>query len=214
MPLPQLDYKGLFHDPRMFDSPSTFSAAGFDVMKQAASHNIMVGRHASADNYVFKKYSRDVPLGDQNANYKKRLRGAAKIRDVIDRHRLRHIVVPRKWLYELPEEFSSSRRHKSCILIAEWMDILSVSETTKRYRTIDTAILDELCRVLFHFRGFDAAIHNLRFTTSGQIAFIDTESWDRSPRRGSRVFWRIAEELPRELRKRIARTFDRLEEDD
>lgn len=213
MRLPQLDYEGLFQDPRMFNSRSSFIAAGFDVMKQAASHNIMVGQHPSADRYVFKKYSRDVRLDEQEENYNKRLRGAAKIRSVIDRRRLKHIVVPRKWIYELPDKFSD-RRHDSYVLIAERMDIVSVDESTRRYRTIDTAILDELCVVLFQFRGFDAAIHNLRFTTSGQIAFIDTESWDRSPRRGTRVFWRIAEELPRVLNNRVQRLFEKLEDED
>jgi len=209
--LPALDYAGLFHDPRMFRSKSAFIAAGFDV-NQPASHNIMVGRHPTIDRYLFKKYSDDFPQRNQLDNYEARVRGADKIRAVINRRHLRHIAVPHKWLYELPRSFSERRR--SYVLVVDRMDLLSVTETTKKYQTIDPAVLDDLCRVLFEFRGFDAAIHNLRFTTSGQIAFIDTESWDRSPRRGTGVFRRINEELSKDLRRRVGRSFDRLYDDE
>jgi hypothetical protein len=205
------NYDGIFRDPRMFDSRKAFTAAGFDV-HQAASHNVMVGTHPTESRYLFKKYCRDVPLDEQEENYRDRLWGARKIQQLIDKHRLRHLVVPHKWLYELPERFS--RRHTTYVLVAERLSVLSADESARRYRTINPEILDDLCRVLFHFRGFDAAIHNLPFTTSGQIAFIDTESCTRSPRPGTRVFKRIDRELPMELRKRIRRTFERIEDDE
>lgn len=214
MQLPKLDYEGLFRDPGMFNSRNSFVAAGFEVMKQAASHNIMVGTHPSVNSYVFKKYSNDVPLDDQEENYETRFQGAEKIRAVISRYRLRHLVVPHKWLYKLPKSFSEKRRKSSYVLVADRIDIVSVDESTRRYRDIPEAVLDDLCHVLFRFSGFDAAIHNLRFTPSGQIAFIDTESWDRSSRRGTGVFRRINEALTRESRKRVERTFKRLYNDD
>lgn len=213
MRLPKLDYKALFHDPEMFQSRNTFIRAGFEVLKQAAEHNIMVGKHPTVDQYLFKKYSNQIPFSEQEENYEARMQGAEKIRAVIHRHRLRHLVVPNKWLLELPRSFSE-RKRKSYLLVVDKIDILSVEESTRRYRTIDPAVLDDLCHVLFQFSGFDAAIHNLRFTPAGQIAFIDTESWDRSPRPGKRVFRRIEEELTKESRKRVDRMFDRLDDDD
>ena len=211
LPLPKLDYEGLFRDPRMFHSKSSFTAAGFEV-NQPATHNIMVGGHPSTERYFFKKYNRDLSLDKQEGNYRTRIRGSEKIRDVINRHRLEHIVVPHKWLYELPRSFSE-RRQTAYILVVDRIDIVSVHETAKRYRNISPTVLDELCRVLYMFSGFDAAIHNLRFTTSEQIAFIDTESWDRSPRPGTRVFRRIDEELTKESRRRVERMFDKLDDD-
>ncbi len=196
----------------MFSSKRSFVAAGFDV-KQAASHNIMVGSHPSVERYLFKKYNNTVPLDEQEENYRNRVRGAEKVRQIIDRYRLRHLVVPRKWLYELPKKFSE-RRQSAYVLVVERIDLLSVDESAKRYRTIDPAALDALCHVLFKFSGFDAAIHNLLFTTSGQISFIDTESWDRSPRPGTRVFRRIDEEITKESRKRVARMFEKLDDED
>jgi hypothetical protein len=211
--LPKLDYAALFREPRMFYGRNEFVAAGFDVLKQAASHNIMVGSHPSAPGYLFKKYSRDVSLDEQEENYRTRVRGAEKIRQVIDRYRLRNLVVPRKWMYALPKSFGS-RRDDAYVLVVDRIDIVSVDESVKRYRDIQPAVLEDLCRVLFEFRGFDAAIHNLRFTTTGQIALIDTESWDRSPRSGTRVFRRIDEELTREARRRVERTFARMYHED
>jgi len=201
-------YDGIFRDPRMFDSRKAFSAAGFDV-RQAASHNIMVATHPSESRYLFKKYCRDVSLDKQEDNYRDRLWGARKIQQIIDKYRLQHLVVPHKWLYELPDRFSR-RRDSAYVLMAEKIDVLSVDESTRRYRSIRPEVLDDLCRVLYHFRGFDAAIHNLPFTTTGKIAFIDTESCTRSPRPGTRVFKRLDRELPVELQRRVRRTFERM----
>lgn len=205
------DYDGIFHDPRMFESRKAFSAAGFDV-RQAASHNIMVATHPSEPRYLFKKYCSNVSLDEQEENYRDRLWGARKIQQIIDKHRLKHLVVPHKWIYELPDRFS--RRHDSAyVLMAEKLNLLSADESTKRYRSINPEALDNLCRVLYHFRGFDAAIHNMPFTTSGQIAFIDTESCTRSPRPGTRVFKRLDRELPMELQRRVRRTFEKIDDE-
>jgi len=204
-------YDGIFRDPRMFDSRRAFSAAGFDV-RQAASHNIMVATHPSEPRYLFKKYCNDVPLGEQEENYRDRLWGARKIQQLINKYKLKHLVVPHKWIYELPERFSR-RRHDGYVLMAERLNVLSADESTRHYRNIHPAVLDDLCRVLYHFRGFDAAIHNLPFTTSGQIAFIDTESCTRSPRPGTRVFKRLDRELPADLQRRVRRTFDRMDDE-
>ena len=209
--MPERNYDGIFRHPRMFDSRKTFSAAGFEV-RQAASHNIMVATHPTENCYLFKKYCSDVPLDEQEENYRDRLWGSRKIQQLIDRHRLKHLVVPHKFLYELPDRFSRHRRD-AYVLFAERLSVLNADESTKRYRTIHPEVLDDLCRVLFHFRGFDAAIHNLPFTTDGRIAFIDTESCTRSPRPGTRVFKRIDPVLPMELRKRVRRTFDRIEDE-
>jgi len=152
-------------------------------VKQASDHNIMVGRHPSVPDYLFKKYNSDVSFGDQRKNYENRVKGADKIRQLIEARQLRHIVVPHKWIYALPSKFSSRKKHKpSYVLIVERMDILDMQENAARYQSISEEVLEELCRVLYRFRGFDSAPHNLRFTAGGQIAFIDTESWNRSKR--------------------------------
>src|SRR4029079_4895129 len=141
-------YDEIFREPKMFASRKAFAAAGFDV-RQAAAHNIMVATHPMEPRYLFKKYCSDMSLEEQEENYRDRLWGARKIQQLIDKHKLRHLVVPHKWLYELPARFSK-RRDDAYVLMAERLSLLSVDESTKRYRTIKPEALDDLCRVLYH----------------------------------------------------------------
>src|SRR6185436_10293918 len=186
--LPALDYESLFHAPKMFDSKRSFAAAGFSVKASDGKH-IMVGSHPLAPAHLFKKYSRDVPRREQRENYEERVRGAQAIRHLIERRRLRHLVVPHKWIYELPHEFGEGRRSRD-LLVVEQIQLLDMEATLRSYRTISDQVLEDLCHVLHRFRGFDAAIHNLRFTPGVQIDFIDTESCSRHDRKGTRVFRR------------------------
>jgi len=212
-PLPALDYAGLFSDPRMFDSSETLTRAGFTLVKRRSSdESIMVVSHPSVPSYLFKKFGRCVDRGAQRENYRARVRGADEIRSLIAEYRLDRLVVVHKWIYELPPPF---REHKRCpeLLVVERLDLLSKKASNKRYRAIDPVTLVQLCRVLHAFSGLDAAIHNLRFTTSGQVAFFDTESWDRSPRPFDRVFKYLREQLTRKSMKIAERTFDRLDDE-
>lgn len=212
MRLPELDYEGLFREPRMFDSKKEFAAAGFKV-KQTKTDSIMVGEHPAVPDYLFKKFNNGVSCRAQRQNYKQRVDGADAIRRIIDRHRLDRLVVPHKWIYELPSSFSKKRRCSE-LLVVERMHLLDMDETVRRYRAIDKTTLEQLCRVLYAFTGFDAAMHNLRFTSAAQIAFFDTESWDRSPRRPkTRVFHRLVEEFTKESKKIVHKTFDRLDDE-
>ena len=212
MTLPKLDYEGLFREPRMFDSKKEFAAAGFKV-KQTRDDSVMVGEHPSVPDYLFKKFNNDVSCREQRENYKLRVDGADAIRRIIGRHHLDRLIVPHKWIYKLPSSFSKNRRCGE-LLVVERMRLLDMEETVRRYRTIDTKTLEQLCRVLYEFTGFDAAIHNLRFTFAGQIAFFDTESWDRSPRHPkTRVFRRLVEEFTKESKKIVQKTFDRLDDE-
>lgn len=204
-PLPSIGLDALFRNPHMFDNKEAFHAEGFDV-KQAHAHNIMVGSHPSAPKHLFKKYSRGVPLDAQRANYETRAEGAQKIRRFVEEQRLQHMVVPQKWIFDLPPRFALHGKI-SRLLIVERMDILDSKENEKRYHAIGENVLEELCRVLCAFRGLDAAVHNVRFTSSGQIAFIDTENWKR---RQQDVFHYIRQALSESSRKRAERMFQKL----
>ena len=95
-----------------------------------------------------------------------------------DSRRLGRIVVPLKWILELPRPFS--RRETSHALIVEQLDLLSDSQTKAAYRSIDPNVLGDLCVVLFHFRGMDSIAKNIPVVSDGRIGLIDTEHWDRS----------------------------------
>lgn len=171
----------LFDDPDMFDSSKSFHRAGFDVIERSSDARIMAGTHDDAKGYLFKKYSNDHPLDDQLENYQVRVEGARRVRALIDAHRLREIVVPRKWIWELSPAFSRGRKrlHPSHVLIVERFKLLDKHETEREYFRIDKRTLDELCLVVFHLNGLDSTPKNVPFTKGGKIAFIDTESWDR-----------------------------------
>jgi len=198
----------------MFDSKKSFASAGFAIKGGSDEARIMVGSHPSVPNYLFKKFMNDVSADDQLENFEERLWGAYEIRRMIDKHRLHQLIVPHKWIYDLPGEFSRRRGQPSQILVVEKMSISDADDVAARYRSIDDGQLEQLCRVLHRFTGFDAAMHNLRFTAAGQIAFIDTESCRRKERRGTRVFKRIRVELSSHSRRVVSRAFDRLDDED
>ena len=169
-----LDIDAMFRDPRMFDSKQRFRENGFEV-RQNNDHNIMVGSHPSAPAHLFKQYDRHVPLPTQLTNYAQRAQVAKEIRGIISEKHFRHLVVPQKWICALPRAFGDRK-----LLIVERLDLLKSNAALQRYRDIDEGQLRELCWILFKFRHPDAAPHNIIFAQSGQIAFIDTEHWERS----------------------------------
>jgi hypothetical protein len=173
------DLGALFRNPNMFESADDWADEGFEILR-ASLNKITVASHPSVPWYLFKKYvssgKRDEE--DQLDNYQKRLEGALQLRRLIDDKNLKHVVVPRKWLRTLPEEFGS-RREPAHILVVERLDLLDADESKRAYQRIDESILRDLCVALYAFRGLDSTIKNLPFTADGKIAFIDTEHWNR-----------------------------------
>lgn len=213
IPPPALDYKKLFADPDMFSSVETFRAAGFTVKKRSKDTKAMIGSHPSVAGHLFKKFNDSVSCCDQGANYRTRVSGAEAIRNLIEKHRLDRLTVPRKWIVELPPQFAARKRCTE-ILVVERLDLIGVPDSKKRYKAIDPVTLEQLCRVLYAFSGFDAAVHNLMFTTAGQIAFFDTESWNKSPRPMKRTCRYLSEEFTKDSRKIVKQLFDRFDDEE
>lgn len=161
----------------MFDSRNRWNAAGFQINRQS-SGKIMVARHPSVRGLLFKRYTDDVSLRDQLKNFERRLEGARRLRAFVDRRGLTHIVVPHKWIMELPSAFL--HWEAAHVLVVEQLEILSDAQTRTAYERIATGTLAQLCCVLYHFRGMDSNTKNLPFTSDGRIALVDTEHWDRS----------------------------------
>jgi hypothetical protein len=176
----QLDL--IFKDPDLFSSPTTLRNNGFDVFKRI-NRGLMVISHPTVDGYLFKKFQSDKPERDQTKNFLQRINGARALAQFIRSNDLKHIEVPKKWLYKLPKSFSRSKS-SSYILIVEKMNILPWGsshdcELAKCYLNIQKDVLKELCLVLYDFRGLDSVIHNMPFTYDGKIAFVDTEKWEK-----------------------------------
>ena len=197
----------LFVDPAMFDSLESFSAASFDV-RDRSRDKIMIGRHAAAAGYLFKKYSNDRSQDEQLKNYQSRIEGARRLQALIDAHHMQRIVVPRKWLYELPPAFAR-KLQPSHVLVVDQFDLMDKDDTEDAYADIDSRTLRELCIVVFHFNGLDSIAKNVPFTQDRKIAFIDTESWERH--QGRKPFKYIREYLSSKSWKLARDIFDDLE---
>ena len=163
----------LFKDPRMFDSVEAWSDRGFEVLRDSNIH-LMVARHRSMRDCLFKKYLNKRDLADQAFRFKRRVEGAELLRAHIQSQPLRHIIVPHKWLYELPANFSKNGQ-SSYILVVQRLKVLDKKDSLDEYRSIGRTILRELCTILVAFKDLDFTARNAPFTTDGKIAFIDTE---------------------------------------
>jgi hypothetical protein len=173
----------LFKNREMFKSRKGFKKAGFQVFKRM-NRDLMIASHLSIKSYMFKKFKNNVPLRHQLENYLNRINGSRAVSAFIKSNNLRHIIVPRKWLYPLPEGFDDPETgERSFVLIVEKIDLCCHAGTQKEeiasmYSNIDYDVLKELCMVLYTFRGLDSTVFNMPFTKQGQIAFVDTERWN------------------------------------
>lgn len=167
----------LFYDPNMFKTPKQFEDAGFNLI--FGHKKLMVGAHPSFPEYLFKKFPNSCSQSQQLQNFILRIKGAEILRKYIISHQFKHIVVPQKWLCKLPKSFSNENQD-TYILIVENMDIVGGGDnpdgaTRQAYLNIDKEMLTELCMILHDVGGCDAWPRNLPFTSSGKIAFVDTE---------------------------------------
>jgi len=199
-----LDLRGLFRDPDMFDSRSRWAAAGFQVSNRSSNGKIMVASHPSVRGLLFKKYTSDVSSRTQRENYECRLKGSRRLRDFISGRGLSRVVVPCKWILELPRELS----RRGPILLVEQLDLLENEQTVAAYQNIEVELLKELCTVLFAFRGMDSNAKNLPFLVDGRIGLVDTEHWDRGTSRD--YLHHVGEHMSAERRKIAKKIFQQL----
>ena len=137
----------------------------------------MVASHPSARGYLFKKYNAEISQEKQLKNYCCRIKGAQKLQELITSERLTRIIVPGKYLYELPPEFCHEDE-PSYVLVVERLTLLESSRSKQLYRHIDVETLREFCIVLRKFSGLGSGVRNVPFTNREQIAFVDTERWN------------------------------------
>ncbi len=198
----------------MFETAEDWEKTGFKILR-SSDNKICVASHKTADGYLFKKYvssgKRD-SLKDQIDNYSTRVDGARRLRSLIDEQGLRHVVVPRKWIRELPRDFGSGKR-PAHVLVVERLDLLDTRATERAYNKIDEAVLRDLCVALYAFRGLDSTAKNVPFTRDGKIAFIDTEHWNRhGDKKYKRRFLKyLGEHLTSDRLRLAGKLWDKLE---
>ncbi|WP_068466905.1 hypothetical protein [Candidatus Protochlamydia phocaeensis] len=174
--------KALFNNPSMLNSVEHLKKAGFTVKNgnhKNGRHRLMVASHPLLPYLMFKKFPNGQPQKQQLDNFLKRIHGAEILRRAIAKHNCKHLVVPQKWLYKLPQAFADSNG-PSYLLVVENMDIYDDWKdpngvARSLYYNMDIETLTEFCIVLHEVGGCDAYPRNQPFTRSGKIAFVDTE---------------------------------------
>ena len=172
---PGIDLDSLFPKKSIFDSVEKLEEAGFQIVRASTNNRVTVFGHASLPGYLFKKFLRDVkhPYKKQLKSYKRRVKGARDLRAHLDALSIDSIVVPRKWLCELPRRFRHDGKREYVVLVEKYA-LLGRDQTKQRYRTISRDTIRDLCTIFFRFERVDFAVRNIPFTPEGKIAFIDT----------------------------------------
>ncbi len=175
----------LIKNSKMFDSLTSLEKKGFTSAiepENVKPWSIFVISHPKLKDYLIKKYSNDVSSKKQLENYLARLRGAKVIADYIKDYQLKHIVVPKKWLYKLK---NGKEKNANFLLLVEKLTICPGGywggETLERYLNMPFSMVAELCQILHAIKGCDAWPQNQPVTYTDKIAFIDTEHVGCSP---------------------------------
>ena len=172
---PEVDLDKLCRDRSVFDSTDRMRDAGFSILRESKHEKVVVASHRSAPGFLFKKFLNDVSFSraEQLAIYEQRVDGARALREHLGLIGTRRIVVPRKWLCDLPAR-SGSRRRPDHIVVVDRFDVLGREDSERRYRRIDRDQHRDLCTIFFAFRRVDFTAQNAPYLPDGKIAFIDT----------------------------------------
>lgn len=166
----------IFADPKALQNATNFSAAGFTTLYLRPKGSLRVARHPSLKKYLFKLYL-DAEVGLQKDRWQnslvQRCIGAAAIKKIIKEQRIKHITVPKKWLYEPPSCDKSMGR--TFILITQNMQLVKRKKSEKMWRKADKKVLNELFHIVNEGYASISLVLNIPGTKSGTFACIDTE---------------------------------------
>ncbi len=170
----------LFQKSRVIDSEKGLIDAGFTVLFSQPRSFIRVVKHPSLPGYLLKIYlDTDTNRLEGEAGWErltKRCIIAEKIRNIIEYHGVKTLVVPEKWIYPLPVPQQPQQGQQPVILIVKDMNICNREETKVAWKTKATATtIKELFTVLSYGYGSASLSNNIPYTKSGTFAFIDTE---------------------------------------
>ena len=172
---PEVNLDKLFYKEPLFDSIDKLDAAGFQIVRGSSDGRVTVVGHPSVPGHLFKKFLRDVSHSyeKQLASYERRVRGARDLKAHLEALGIHSIVVPRKWLCQLPSRFSSGG-NPEYIVVVEKCNFLDRTQSKQHYRSIAKDTLRNLCTIFFTFKRVDFSSRNMPFTSEGKISFIDT----------------------------------------
>ncbi len=137
----------------------------------------LVAEHSSLPGWVIKalptkgSYKQSTLSDTLNVG---RVRCAEHIRQLVQKHHLKHIVVPDKFLYQLPKT-RGPINDRNTMVLAQKLDLVDEKQNLVLWRNLNVEQEDELLFIIDTLGFMDLTIPNVVFTTDGKMAFIDTE---------------------------------------
>jgi hypothetical protein len=175
----------IFSRSRAIQNQQSLIDAGFIILESGPKSYILLARHPQIPGYLFKLYlDSEQRMHKGVAHWRwltRRCHGARKIKEVIKKKKLRHFIVPDKWLYILPPFPLSQEPHPQPVILVEtYIHLHPDSERAWKTR-VTPQHLDELYLIYKSGYGSSNMIKNIPYTESGKFAFVDTESPKRKP---------------------------------
>lgn len=178
----------IFCHCRAIHSCQTLCDAGFRILFNQPISFIKVVCHPWLPGYLLKLYvDSDCCLKDNKPGWwwlSRRCEGAANIRKLIKRKKLKCFVVPEKWLYPLPvcpPPLDPCHR-QLFVLLVEDMCLVSYEESNWAWKNVVTRRhLRELYQIISHGYASIFLPGNIPYSRKGVFACIDTEYPKRKP---------------------------------
>jgi|GEM_PF-1081768 len=194
----------IFLNARATQDRKAFYKAGFRIIAEGPRSYICVAKHAKLRGYLVKAYL-DTELREKQQKQSwewlvHRCEGASKVRKIIQERKIRHFVVPDKWIYCFPPEPSPPNdllhtRHLALLLVT---NMHLASKRLNYYawsHYVTPSHLNELFAIISRAKGSSYRPDNIAYTRDRTFAFIDTEYPSRGP-----DFKRIRKYLNPEMR--------------
>lgn len=180
----------LFSSDRVILNLKTLEQAGFKKCKPRKFTRLLVTTHPDFPGYIFKLYVDAQKYYKQLPEYEywlMRIHGAQLIEQEILRLGLQtHFKVPKKWIYNLPEDPAPPEEflRKNFILVEEDMSLFSDKENAEYWKSdsVTQTYLEGLFIILKNIGLHDCVkIDNIPFSKDGKIAFVDTQTFHEWP---------------------------------
>lgn len=170
----------LFIHSRAIQNETSLIASGFEILMTTPYTYVTLAKHPLIPGYLFKIYlDSEQRKKEDRPGWEwlvRRCEGAANIRRVIREEKIKHFLIPDKWLYPLPYlPLTLENKQEPVILIVTDMRLASKTETKAAWKAVKQKELNELHSILSKGYGSAFLTANVPYTRFKKFAFVDTE---------------------------------------
>lgn len=180
----------IFSFSRFTADDQTLLDADFEILSIQPRSYVRILKHPLLPDFLFKAYVDAETRKKKNLDswqwLVKRCEGAAAVRHIIKKKKIKFFTVPDKWIYLLPETLLppdkySPPPHLALLLVTD-MRLASSKECLYAWKhQITKEHLDELYQIISYAKGSSYRPDNIPLTIDGTFAFIDTEYPSHKP---------------------------------